>query len=95
MIISCVGIFILGILFEAIKWLKTKISLSSPINSYDTTIIAKAKSARRQVLETILFAIQLIIGYVLMLIFMSYSIWFEAAVVLGVTTGFFIFSLSL
>lgn len=41
--------------------------------------------------NTLLYAVQLFLGYLLMLIVMTYSIWFTLAVILGATCGFYVF----
>ncbi|VIO95772.1 Uncharacterized protein BM_BM4562 [Brugia malayi] len=92
MIISCIGIYLLGIFFEAIKLARKKFTLTFSKSSLTTNHKTFTKIAFIQILQVILFVIQLIINYLLMLIFMSYSVWFGAAVLLGITTGFCIFT---
>uniref|UniRef100_A0A8R1XRQ8 Copper transport protein n=1 Tax=Onchocerca volvulus TaxID=6282 RepID=A0A8R1XRQ8_ONCVO len=93
MIISCTGIYLLGILLEAIKLVRKKFdsksSTKSSLTTNDTTFM---KIAYRQMFQIGLFMIQLIINYLLMLIFMSYSIWFGTAVIFGITTGSYVFA---
>lgn len=44
------------------------------------------------VLQTFLFILQTTLGYVLMLVFMTFSLWLCLAVVLGMTVGYYFFS---
>lgn len=53
-----------------------------------------ASLAKSQIFRVALFTLQLTVSYILMLIFMTYSVWFGAAVVLGLTTGFYTFNCS-
>ena len=41
--------------------------------------------------QTILHGIQVLVSYMLMLVFMTYNTWLCAAVVLGSATGYFLF----
>jgi copper transporter 1 len=41
--------------------------------------------------QTFLHVIQMILSYLLMLIFMTYNVWLCLAVILGATTGYFLF----
>ena len=43
-------------------------------------------------IQTFLHLIQIIISYLLMLIFMTYNNWLCLAIALGATTGYFLFS---
>ncbi|KAI1709041.1 ctr copper transporter family domain-containing protein [Ditylenchus destructor] len=43
------------------------------------------------VLQTFLFAVQVLWGYLLMLIFMTFSVWLGLAVTLGAATGYLLF----
>ncbi len=40
-------------------------------------------------IDTALFALQLTIGYILMLIFMTYNVWLCMAVIIGESIGYF------
>ena len=41
--------------------------------------------------QTLLYMIQMVISYLLMLIFMTFNVWLCIAVVLGATLGFYLF----
>ncbi|CAD1471484.1 unnamed protein product, partial [Heterotrigona itama] len=63
-----------------------------------TTIYEGIKSYREllfstmHVLQTVVHVIQLVIGYFLMLIFMTYNVWLCIAVALGAALGYWMFS---
>ncbi|XP_055345723.1 high affinity copper uptake protein 1-like [Paramacrobiotus metropolitanus] len=41
--------------------------------------------------QTLLYVLQFIVGYLLMLVFMTYNVWLCLAVVAGIGTGYFLF----
>uniref|UniRef100_A0A0R3RNX4 Copper transport protein n=1 Tax=Elaeophora elaphi TaxID=1147741 RepID=A0A0R3RNX4_9BILA len=92
MIISCVGIYLLGIFFGVIKLVRKKFNSTFSKLSITADNATFMKTAYHQMFQVALFVIQLIINYLLMLIFMSYSVWFGIAVVLGITTGSWVFA---
>jgi len=56
------------------------------IKPYMTTMFNQV-----HVFQTLLHLVQIIISYLLMLVFMTYNVWLCIAVALGATTGYFIF----
>ncbi|GBP55499.1 High affinity copper uptake protein 1 [Eumeta japonica] len=48
-------------------------------------------TSRVHIWQTVLHGLQVLISYMLMLVFMTYNVWLCAAVVLGSATGYFLF----
>lgn len=94
--LSIVGIIVIGVIYEAIKSYRDHL--------YVTTAKARKVGEQRSrkallfssahTVHTILHACQLFIGYVLMLIFMTYNVYLCLAVVIGATLGYWLFSSS-
>ncbi|KAI1708456.1 ctr copper transporter family domain-containing protein [Ditylenchus destructor] len=82
MVLSCFIVFLAAVGFEALKW--TRIVLE--INRYGQQLFSGS-----HLLQTFLFAVQVLWGYLLMLIFMTFSVWLGLAVTLGAATGYLLF----
>ncbi|CAK9800737.1 High affinity copper uptake protein 1 [Anthophora plagiata] len=91
---SMVGIILLTSIYEGIKSYRDHLYIH-------TKYIQKTKEVRSRwsslfskihILQTILNVVQLIIGYCLMLIFMTYNIWLCLAVALGAVLGYWLFA---
>ncbi|XP_031773568.1 uncharacterized protein LOC100870796 isoform X2 [Apis florea] len=65
----------------------TRLWKSKEINDRGTLLFSKI-----HFLQTIIHVVQLVIGYCLMLIFMTYNIWLCIAVALGTALGYWLFS---
>jgi len=104
MVGSCIGVFFIAILYEALKYYReylfkqsfasvTYSSVSS--GSIDASKIHKSIKKRMMssghFIQTALHILQVAISYFLMLVFMVYNAWLCIAVVLGAGVGFFIF----
>lgn len=90
---SIIGIIILTTIFEGIK------SYRDYLFKETATTRQKAKKTRTQmlfsfvhILQVILHVIQMIIGYFLMLIFMTYNVWLCIAMVIGTGLGYWLFA---
>lgn len=103
---SMIGIFILAVLYEGLKYYREHLFWRSysllqyrsvPIPADKTPLPTDPKVSqplmfsKSHAYQSFLHVIQIIISYFLMLIFMTYNVWLGLAVVLGSTTGFFLF----
>lgn len=103
---SMIGIFILAVLYEGLKYYREHLFWRSysllqyrsvPIPGDKTPLPSEAKVSqplmfsKSHTYQTCLHIIQIVISYFLMLIFMTYNVWLGLAVALGSTTGFFLF----
>ncbi|XP_065202248.1 high affinity copper uptake protein 1 isoform X2 [Planococcus citri] len=103
---SMIGIFILAVLYEGLKYYREHLFWRSysllqyrsvPIPGDKTPLPSEAKVSQPLMFskshgfQTLLHVIQIVISYFLMLIFMTYNVWLGLAVALGSTTGFFLF----
>ncbi|XP_052220766.1 high affinity copper uptake protein 1-like isoform X12 [Dreissena polymorpha] len=108
MIAACFAVFVLLILFEAIKLGREKLlsharqrqaagSADKPL-SYTGRQPSATVSVRSQMLQaphalqSLLVLIQTFISYCVMMIFMNYNAWLCLAVVLGSGAGYFLFN---
>ncbi|KAI1287771.1 High affinity copper uptake protein 1 [Halotydeus destructor] len=82
----CVAIFAVSVLYEYLKFIRTKVCCSS---SRDNT--------RRHILDanhltqTIMQIVQVFVSYCLMLVFMTYNGWLCLSVILGAGFGYLLF----
>lgn len=103
---SMVGIFILSMLYEGLKYYREYLyrltytsiqyaSVTVPTERGGATETHKAVQARmlsgHHFFQTFLHVVQVVLSYFLMLIFMTYNVWLCLAVVLGAGLGFFVF----
>lgn len=106
MIGSVIGIFLLGMLYEGLKYFREYLFKQYVANiQFSTVAITKESGHVSQVhkvekhkmlswahtFQTGLHIIQIIVSYFLMLIFMTYNVWLCLAVVLGAGVGYFVF----
>ncbi|KAI4474078.1 hypothetical protein M0804_015028 [Polistes exclamans] len=90
---SMVGIVLLTMIYEGLKSYRDHLFTSTALES------KKIKRTRRQMMfsvihltQVILHVSQMIIGYFLMLIFMTYNVWLCIAMVIGTGLGYWLFS---
>lgn len=69
-----------------------KICLLKSLNfsSFNTSYTSRLFSLQH-LIETLLFGIQITLSYILMLVFMTFSVWLGLAVALGLATGYYFF----
>ncbi|CAD6245201.1 GSCOCG00013579001-RA-CDS [Cotesia congregata] len=89
---SCIGIFILGVIYEGLKSYRESVFLKLSYFYRNQKSRRKIILSPVHVFQTILHILQFTLGYFLMFIFMTYNVWFAIAVLLGVGVGFWIFS---
>ncbi|KFM69311.1 High affinity copper uptake protein 1, partial [Stegodyphus mimosarum] len=104
---SVIGIFILAMLYEGIKFFReylfkkyfTSLEYSSVsvLGDDGKPVTEVHKVARNRMLswphmlQTFLHVIQMVLSYFLMLIFMTYNVWLCLPVVVGAGVGYFLF----
>lgn len=107
LIASVIGIFIMAMLYEGIKFFReylfkkyfTSLEYSSVsvLGDDGKPVTEVHKVARNRmlswphILQTCLHIIQMVLSYFLMLIFMTYNVWLCLAVVAGSGMGYFLF----
>ncbi|XP_034233772.1 high affinity copper uptake protein 1-like isoform X2 [Thrips palmi] len=102
MVLSCVGIFFMAVIYEGIKYYRENLLWrtynSLHYRAVNDNAVPDAENhkpprmfSQKHVLQTGLHIVQLIVSYLLMLIFMTYNIWLCLAVILGSATGYFMF----
>ncbi|GAB6021886.1 hypothetical protein CHUAL_006052 [Chamberlinius hualienensis] len=105
MVGSCIGVFFIAILYEALKYYReylfkqTFASVSySSVGGGPTNDAAKLhRSVSKRIMspghfaQTGLHVLQVTISYFLMLVFMTYNVWLCISVVIGAGVGFFLF----
>lgn len=107
MVASCAALFFLAVFYEALKYKRDEmlrrqaaaasqletIRMPSSNGATEVTTVANPRSIwnRHHFLQTILHGIQVVLGYMLMLAFMTYNVWLALAITLGAMVGYFIF----
>lgn len=102
MVLSCVGIFFMAVIYEGIKYFRENLLWrtynSLHYRAVNENAVPDGEShkpprmfSQKHVLQTGLHMVQLIVSYLLMLIFMTYNVWLCLAVILGSATGYFLF----
>uniref|UniRef100_A0A914DYR1 Copper transport protein n=1 Tax=Acrobeloides nanus TaxID=290746 RepID=A0A914DYR1_9BILA len=93
MILSCAVVFLMGLCFEGIKFLRWRVGVSkalTPPTSMTMRYVDKLRSSHH-LIQTFLFGIQIVVSYLLMLVFMTFSIWLGLAISLGIAFGYYLF----
>lgn len=107
MVLSCLGIFVLAMLYEGLKVYRQVLlrdELKSNYKQYESTsnngtVVVENGNGRRgrviwsrgHAIQSLLHLIQITISYALMLIFMTYNAYLAIAILLGSTLGYFMF----
>ncbi|KAK9299826.1 hypothetical protein QLX08_007278 [Tetragonisca angustula] len=91
---SMVGIILLTIIYEGIKSYRDHLYINTARLRKHRTVSRRSQLlfSRMHILQTVVHVIQLVIGYFLMLIFMTYNAWLCIAVALGAALGYWVFS---
>ncbi|XP_011504981.1 PREDICTED: high affinity copper uptake protein 1-like isoform X2 [Ceratosolen solmsi marchali] len=92
---SMIGVVLLGMIYEAIKNYREYLNVNNAIH-YPSKLLSRKVMIFSSVhlLQTLLQVIQLVLGFFLMFIFMTYNGYLCIAVALGSMFGYFIFSWS-
>ena len=92
---AVIGIIILGCVYEALKGIRNDLFIkAAQARKLQQGKLSKCSSICSSVhlAQTALHGLQLLIGYILMLIFMTYNVYLCMAVVVGGTFGYWLFS---
>ncbi|XP_061782789.1 high affinity copper uptake protein 1 [Nerophis lumbriciformis] len=108
MVGACLGVFLLAILYEGLKigreylLRRSQVNVrynSMPLPGTDGTVLMETHKTVGQrmispahFLQTLLHIIQVVVSYLLMLVFMTYNAYLCIAVALGAGAGYFLFS---
>ncbi|KAG1658671.1 High affinity copper uptake protein 1 [Nymphon striatum] len=107
MVASFIGIFIIALLYEGLKFFREHLYRKHYTDVKFTSIAVTSSSADSggemqkvvtnkilsfpHLFQTFLHVLQLVISYFLMLIFMTFNVWLCLAVALGAGVGYFLF----
>uniref|UniRef100_A0A0K0FLQ2 Copper transport protein n=1 Tax=Strongyloides venezuelensis TaxID=75913 RepID=A0A0K0FLQ2_STRVS len=93
MVIACVIFICVGILLEALKWVRWHLDLiyGEKLENYNHKTFYLQIIDRINILKTLLLILQMIISYILMLVFMTFSIWLCLSITIGISVGYFVF----
>ena len=92
---SCVLIFCLTVAFEALKAYREKLYIQSRRET-DVTEVSEASSSLKWIvapdhlMQTALYTVQITLGYLLMLLFMTFNGYVAITIVLGAAFGFLV-----
>ncbi|XP_013195448.2 high affinity copper uptake protein 1 isoform X2 [Amyelois transitella] len=102
---SFFAIFIMALLYEGLKYYRKHLlwktytglqycAVTSPdkrVMADEPQVIQPTMLSTPHAWQTVLHGVQVLVSYMLMLVFMTYNTWLCAAVVLGSATGYFLF----
>ncbi|KAK1127183.1 hypothetical protein K0M31_003732 [Melipona bicolor] len=91
---SMIGIILLTTIYEGIKSYRDHLYINTARLWKHRTESRRSQLlfSKIHVFQTVIHVIQLVIGYFLMLIFMTYNVWLCIAVALGAALGYWVFS---
>ncbi|KAL6096385.1 slc31a1 [Pungitius sinensis] len=108
MVGACVGVFLLAVLYEGLKMgretllRRSQVNVrynSMPLPGGDGTVLMETHKTVGQrmlspahFLQTLLHIVQVVVSYILMLVFMTYNAYLCIAVAAGAGMGYFLFS---
>ncbi|XP_077478398.1 high affinity copper uptake protein 1 [Stigmatopora argus] len=108
MVGACLGVFLLAVLYEGLKMGRESLLRRSQVNvryncmplpGADGTVLMETHKTVGQrmlspahFLQTLLHVVQVVVSYLLMLVFMTYNAYLCAAVAVGAGMGYFLFS---
>ncbi|VDM66834.1 unnamed protein product [Strongylus vulgaris] len=106
MIWACFVVMAMGILLEFIRYFRWRMEVANrkevmSSTKYETFAFVKSQSkfqsymsrlfSLSHFLQTLCFGVQLVLSYLLMLVFMTFSVWLGLAVCMGAGIGFLLF----
>ncbi|CAJ0593287.1 unnamed protein product [Cylicocyclus nassatus] len=91
MIWTCLVIMVLGVLLEFIRYARWRMELANRKELMLSTNYVTRLFSFSHLLQTFCFGVQLILSYLLMLVFMTFSVWLGLAVCIGAGIGFLLF----
>ncbi|WKX91075.1 hypothetical protein Q1695_009706 [Nippostrongylus brasiliensis] len=91
MVWTCLVVIAMGILLEFIRYVRWRLEIRERNEVLLYTNYVSRLFALSHMVQTFLFGIQLVLGYFLMLVFMTFSVWLGIAVCIGAGAGFLLF----
>lgn len=104
---SCVVVLVLGVIFEAVKYFRSHLLQGEQLARHSETVEVEGPDGKIRIVsrssyiekicqkghtvQTLLHVLQFVIGYSLMLVFMTYNVWLCLAVTMGIGVGYFLF----
>lgn len=92
---SCVAIMFIAIFYEGLKSLQVKVERDYKtymiINKHEMDSIARQMLSIYHLSQTLLYAIQAMVAYFLMLVVMTFNSWIFGSVIVGLALGYFLF----
>ncbi|XP_058801143.1 high affinity copper uptake protein 1-like [Phymastichus coffea] len=90
---SMVGIAIMGMIYEALKNYREYLNVTSALhNVHGSQSRVERMFSAVHIVQTALQAVQVVLGYFLMFIFMTYNVYLCIAVLVGSVLGYFLFA---
>uniref|UniRef100_A0A2C9M267 Copper transport protein n=1 Tax=Biomphalaria glabrata TaxID=6526 RepID=A0A2C9M267_BIOGL len=84
--LACLGLALMGIVYQGVKFARQQYGRKCKNYKCKRYILNKG-----HLLQTIMYLLQFLGGYVLMLSVMTYNVWILAAVLIGLGLGYFFF----
>ncbi|KAK0428914.1 hypothetical protein QR680_011082 [Steinernema hermaphroditum] len=93
MVLSCFIVFVMGVSFELLKWFRWRLEVTQrQTSSHGTRTNYRQKLlSLSHFAQSVLFGVQIVVSYFLMLIFMTFSVWLCIAVTAGAAVGYYLF----
>ncbi|KAK6727668.1 hypothetical protein RB195_005390 [Necator americanus] len=91
MIWTCFVVMAMGVLLEFVRYVRWRFELQSRKDIQLYTSYLSRLFSFSHFLQTSCFAVQLVLSYLLMLIFMTFSVWLGLSVCIGAGIGFLLF----
>ncbi|KAF8376342.1 hypothetical protein PRIPAC_82771, partial [Pristionchus pacificus] len=89
---ACFIVFVFGISLELLKFIRYKVQVKlHQSNSPSSEKYFSRTISIPHLVDTFLFALQMIWGYMLMLVFMTFSVYICTSLVAGCAIGFYLF----
>ncbi|XP_046558539.1 high affinity copper uptake protein 1-like isoform X1 [Haliotis rubra] len=80
----CLTLVVVAVLYQVIKMVRARLGRKCRNTNCKRYMLSK-----RHVIQTALYLVQFLIGYVLMLVVMTYNVWIMVATVVGIGLGYF------
>lgn len=91
MVWSCLVVIAMGVLLEFVRYVRWRLENSDKKEAQLNTNYVSRLLSLSHILQTVMFGVQLVLGYFLMLVFMTFSVWLGIAVCIGAGVGFLLF----
>ncbi|XGW21098.1 hypothetical protein V3C99_004227 [Haemonchus contortus] len=91
MVWSCFVVITMGVLLEFVRYTRWRFEVNFKNDVQLNTNYMTRLFSLPHVVQTVLFGVQMVLAYFLMLIFMTFSVWLGIAVCVGAGLGFLLF----